>query len=1031
MRKFLLLFLLLSAAGIAQTFDFEGKTYMVYPIVLEEDKESKVSEEDSVWKAQTGFDFATSRSSEKTSIPPVYQKLTDGAYVMLQKSGSSNKVRATFTVQNAVINGYAKLYSGDGKIESEGQYINNIQEGIWKEWKHESDCVFANEYTYVLGEKKGVFKEFRCVNKQVYLEQEGENEGYLSKGKVTLYDVDTLGRVYLRAEYYARNSYVINYYREYYPSGKLKAEISKKTFDSLDYIDLHSASSSFAYEEDFEFANHKNISILSNLYYVPKKGKLQYYHENGRKVGSISFGNTDFFNYDVKFDTLWNDKGGIYALQYAIADTLEKKRELFQLFDTNGNLESKTYSVKSLGNEETYQEYEAWKRSADGQMEISFADYFILHGTKDFSQSNNDTLLLLKAWKKGDYYTYTYFSPRLNGAEFVKMKNKWVTADFKISLFDPNNFAFETVVKLGDLKVVVYTRSDKSVNAKLRKSASQFHGFFDKSQNDLGYRLDSMIIYYKEKPFSGTLALVYSEEDFMFRKEKKTLFFNIKSLYEKKQMDRLKIDGEKTRIDFTVEKGMLSMLDGKFETSMASVKIKTAFKNSLPDGKLLAEISSPFFKKGLPVNLKVESNLVEGMPHGKTIVWNKNSDAQDFCLQKVENFYYGNYRDTAYSYYPDCSLSKIEVYDEDAKRHGVQVKFFREDEITEYSSYNHGIKEGPSFKLKGADTLSYINIQNNVLDGLSMQKSYVDGRALISKCYYKEGRIAANIKVVDERGNLRMEIKVDSSFGKSDAEIESKNPLTSWEYNYTVAGEVKIYYPNGNLYSEGRMGYEIFHSTSPKGTYYYSASMVQASEDTVVASAHSILEGKWKYYHTNGKVMCEVSYNKWGSINYIKEYYANGKLKCEGEVLAGGIAGECENELPVLDLDIDYKSYFKEDGTPVLKNGNGSIKYFYNNGVLKYEVTYLKGERNGWFKKYNKEGHLVLVGKYVNGNKDGRWLEGDLEGINYLDDKCFESLEAAEAYEAEEKNNLEVSESIYNKGALLHSKSYTFKRSLK
>ncbi len=1033
MRKlFLFLFALASLHLCAQdvkTFEFEGKVRLVYPIVLEEEKLAKESTEDSLWKAQTGYNINSSNSSEKTNIPPVYEKLADGEYVMLQKAGNSNKVRAAFSVHNAAINGDAKLYSGDGKIESEGQYINNMQEGVWKEWKHGDDCVYANEYAYVLGEKKGKFKTYRCLNKQIYLEEEGENEGYLTKAKVTLYDVDSIGKAYLRLEYRSQNTETVDYYKEYYPSGKLKAEILKKYFDSLNYVDLHPSSVLSHNEEDFQVNNNKNIDLLSNLYYVPKKGCLEYYHENGKKVGSISFGNTDFFNYDLKFDTLWNDKGGIHALQFAASDTLGKKREVFQLFDANGKLESLVFSVKSKGTEETYNEYEAWKRSAEGRMEIIYADYFNLHGTKNFSEANNDTLLLLKMWKRDDYYSQTYMSPRLNGAEFVKMKNKWVTTDFNISSYDPNNFAFETIIKLGDLKLMVFTRSDKSVNAKLRKSASQFHGLFDKSQRDLGFRLDSMVIYYNEKPYSGTLSLVYSEEDYMFRKEKKTLFFNIKSLYEKKQMTHLKINGDSTRVDFAIQKGTLSRVNGKLETNMASIKIRTEFKNSLPDGKLLAEITSPFYKKDL--NIKVESNLVEGMPHGKTIMWNKKRDSDVYCLQKVENFYYGNKRDTSYSYFPDCSLNSVEIFDENSKTHGVQINAHKGSDITENTTYNHGVKEGPCYKLKGADTLSYFNIQNHVLNGLSMQKSFVDGRALISKCYYKEGRINGNIKVVDDRGALRMEIKVDSSFGKSDEEIESKNPLTSWEYNYTVAGDVKIYYPDGKLYSAGRMGYEIFHSTAPKSSYYYSTSIANASEDTVVATAHSILEGTWTYYHANGKVMYEVSYNKWGTINYLKEYYANGKLKCEGEVLSGGIAADCENELPVLELDIDYKNYFKEDGTPILKNGNGNVKYYYNNGVLKSEVTYLKGQRNGWYKKYNKEGHLVEVGKYVNGNKDGRWLAGDLEGINYLDDRCFESLEAAEAYEAEEKNNLDVSESIFKEGSLLHSKTYTFKRSLK
>ena len=63
-----------------------------------------------------------------------------------------------------------------------------------------------------------------------------------------------------------------------------------------------------------------------------------------------------------------------------------------------------------------------------------------------------------------------------------------------------------------------------------------------------------------------------------------------------------------------------------------------------------------------------------------------------------------------------------------------------------------------------------------------------------------------------------------------------------------------------------------------------------------------------------------------------------------------------------------------------LKNGNGMVKEFYNNGKSKYEGEYSDGERNGKGKEYDsKTGEIIFEGEYLNGkrwtgkvsNKDG------------------------------------------------------------
>src|SRR5688500_8470366 len=57
-------------------------------------------------------------------------------------------------------------------------------------------------------------------------------------------------------------------------------------------------------------------------------------------------------------------------------------------------------------------------------------------------------------------------------------------------------------------------------------------------------------------------------------------------------------------------------------------------------------------------------------------------------------------------------------------------------------------------------------------------------------------------------------------------------------------------------------------------------------------------------------------------------------------------------------MDTNGIQYFP--GT--IKNGTGSINYFYTTGVLYYSQDYLNGDVNGIFKKYYPSGRLEVEG---------------------------------------------------------------------
>ena len=64
-----------------------------------------------------------------------------------------------------------------------------------------------------------------------------------------------------------------------------------------------------------------------------------------------------------------------------------------------------------------------------------------------------------------------------------------------------------------------------------------------------------------------------------------------------------------------------------------------------------------------------------------------------------------------------------------------------------------------------------------------------------------------------------------------------------------------------------------------------------------------------------------------------------------------------------------------------LINGNGKVKEYWHNDLLKFEGEYLNGLRNGKGKEYNDwNGDLKFEGEYLNGKKHGKGKEYNWKG---------------------------------------------------
>ena len=78
---------------------------------------------------------------------------------------------------------------------------------------------------------------------------------------------------------------------------------------------------------------------------------------------------------------------------------------------------------------------------------------------------------------------------------------------------------------------------------------------------------------------------------------------------------------------------------------------------------------------------------------------------------------------------------------------------------------------------------------------------------------------------------------------------------------------------------------------------------------------------------------------------------------------------------------IDYNIYNEIEFE--IKDCNGKVIKYYDNGKIKFKGKYLNGKKNGKGKEYDYNGKLKFKGKYLNGERNGNGKEYCSNGIKF------------------------------------------------
>ncbi len=160
------------------------------------------------------------------------------------------------------------------------------------------------------------------------------------------------------------------------------------------------------------------------------------------------------------------------------------------------------------------------------------------------------------------------------------------------------------------------------------------------------------------------------------------------------------------------------------------------------------------------------------------------------------------------------------------------------------------------------------------------------------------------------------------------------------------------------------------------------------------------------------------------SFGEVTAYYDDSKIMFRGFATDSDTKYTCESEADIPTEEDFYTEFYDTTGKPVLLNGNGMITEYQASGHKLKEGQMQNYKKQGIWIYYNNFGQAEAIGFYEQGKKTGRWLTGDLSGLNLNENVCFMSNDEFLNWINTYGKNLSLTEEFYSNGILV-SKNQT------
>jgi antitoxin component YwqK of YwqJK toxin-antitoxin module len=417
---------------------------------------------------------------------------------------------------------------------------------------------------------------------------------------------------------------------------------------------------------------------------------------------------------------------------------------------------------------------------------------------------------------------------------------------------------------------------------------------------------------------------------------------------------------------------------------------------------------------------------VDGRPEGTVIIKGSGGEP-DYLAQYKEGMLNGEI--IAFNSH---ELPSIRCHFRNDTLHGLYEDYNEQNQRINEATFNRGVIDGRYYQYQ------YVNTNGNndpEVNGIPVR--YCDARKVnttmlkfsngylvdTAKYFHCDGILKATI-VFDIKDSVQL-LWFTRTNGHTMYQVYDDGPYSRNGYS-TTSLQIK---PGGRdfLYSKVSFG---FYSNLPGYYKYYYKSGVQSQEGRI--DPKGLKTGWWKFWNENGVLMKEIMYEKGyimdpvkgtDTVKYtgrIKGYYPNGKFMMEGYVLDEDLKYECVQDEEIAYQDVYYTRFYDENGNDIFKDYSGIVRDYSINGNKRNEGQIVKGERNGLWKSYENNGNLKSIGSYRNGLKDGTWITGDLSGIGFVDNQCFDGVIDIQRIRGNlNDKHLEFTEEIFSEGHLI------------
>lgn len=988
-----------------RTVQWNGENYLVYPYTYSKE-----------YVYNYNYESMPGAAEGESEIVPYPGELPDGNYIIydapisryqkkmwfFKRRGKyywdSTQVAATFTLKSNKKEGEAVFYAGVDNAVEKGKYVNNEKEGIWtrRTYKdissHSMDlglrfADFRYNYHPVLesleyknGIREGTYRAF--IN---------QNEGYWD-----LKNADTSKMKLVGSGHYHLNK-VSGDWKFYYSNSQLSSQYS--LVDSIgepiikEYADYYyNYGKKSAYYNGWHEVYYPNGQLLNRKLYKFGKPAIRdtgYYYDGKicwnyavkeeREKDSIHF-IENYFNYDslgnLSLHNLSKNGTRIFSRSY-----IDGKYVCTETFDLE------YYKIKNLDTLVPITiYYDCFEDSNKTRVnEISFKHPET--GTvlkRNFDYSNSTYYEEMDDFEfKSDSASKIYYITEIN----YKGENKEIEIRTYKHLYRGPLFAFnETYYTETDS--VVFLVNNKRFDGKYK----ELFGVWRKKAGKIKIKDDKIKMYsyyYGGRSFGGTPSFGYSSK-------------------------RMMIDYRYSRRRFNLRKKVLSTYSGFYVNGMEQGEWidREKRKGSINEvshfnkGKLHGELRRYEYEYADKWSSCVD--IIDPKISKKKGLFRKGR----YYLSEIENYENGEYHGIQMEYYCNGRISSKSEY-QNGSLEGAYEDYGENGDMTKKTFYKNGFYDGKYLEWSANKKERYnINFEEGIMVGEYRYNHYNGTPSYI-------GNVINGYKIGDwntyfEDGNIKFKdiyTIEDSSyytFRNSYSGVGSKYPENSM-HNYNSCYSMQ-YYPTGQLAAEGRI--------------------------KRVARV-----GIWKFYDEGGNLIRQINYepgklpqqNENGKTDtiyhfgYYESWYSNGQKQSEAYVLKEISKYDCYQEVSISMQDLYYLNYWDKENNQTIKDKTGRLKsYHLTTGKVESEGEIINGKKTGYWRYWDPEGKLTSVGNYKNDLYEGRWLFGDLEGMHYLDDACFDISDPRVIEDMEiKKKQLSIQEIIYLKGKLIKENKFS------